>query len=198
MNKLLNCQPILRSALLLSVALLLTACMTWSAGAVARTMLSLAANPDNTLLYPSEDEEPMTIRFPEVTGANLQGEPFSLPGGFAAPYNLVLLAYTQQQPYDVYTGLPLLEQLEADSGDVRYYELPTLPLYNPLFRAQIDYRMYAGIPDPETRARTITLYLDVDAFNRALGIENSEQMRLLLVTPQGASLRGILEAQLTR
>jgi hypothetical protein len=56
---------------------------------------------------------------------------------------------------------------------------------NPLYRWGIDSGMRAGIPDARTRAITITLYLDKEAYRRALEIPNEETIHLLLVDRAG-------------
>lgn len=126
--------------------------------------------------------------FPEVAAFNLLGKKFNLPGDFAKPYNIVILAYDREQQKDVYTWLPLLQKLATDFPKVAYYELPTLPEYNALARAQIDNWMLAGISDKDDRDRTITIYLDVESFNQALKIKNTREIQILLVTPEGEIL----------
>ena len=48
--------------------------------------------------------------------------------------------------------------------------------------------MRSGIPDRETRAATVTLYTGVKAFTRALGIQTTRQIAVLVVTPAGEVL----------
>jgi hypothetical protein len=48
--------------------------------------------------------------------------------------------------------------------------------------------MRAGIPNPKTRERTITLYLDKAQFRRALGMPDEEHIYILLVDRQGKEL----------
>ncbi|MEM7649564.1 MAG: hypothetical protein AAF283_10305 [Cyanobacteria bacterium P01_A01_bin.70] len=123
--------------------------------------------------------------FPVVSGFNLLGDQFFLPSDLTTPYSVVILVYDQPQQSDVYTWVPLLEAIETDFADVRYYELPTLPEFNAAFRAQVDRWMIDGIPDEAARDRTITLYLDVEAFNQRLGIDNPDEIQLLLITSEG-------------
>ncbi|MGF1524491.1 MAG: hypothetical protein ACFBSF_19385 [Leptolyngbyaceae cyanobacterium] len=150
-----------------------------------RTMWYLSPNAQNLVSQSAVGAE---AGFPNVSGFNLLGDQFYFPGDFTAPYNVVLLVYTQSQQNDVYPWLPLLEQLEADYSSVQYYELPTLPEFNAAARAQLDQWMIAGIPDEATRNRTVTLYLDVENFNRAVGIDSTEAIQILLVTPEGEIL----------
>jgi hypothetical protein len=48
--------------------------------------------------------------------------------------------------------------------------------------------MRAGIPDPATRARTITLYLDKAGFRESLDIENEANIWLYLFDRSGQVL----------
>lgn len=48
--------------------------------------------------------------------------------------------------------------------------------------------MRAGIPNPKSRERTITLYLDKDDFRAALGLEDEEHIFVLLIDQQGKEL----------
>ena len=122
--------------------------------------------------------------FPVVSGFNLLGDQFFLPSDLTTPYSVVILIYDQPQQSDVYTWVPLLEAIETDFVDVRYYELPTLPEFNAAFRAQVDQWMIDGIPDEAARDRTITLYLDVEAFNQRLGIDTPDEIQQLLTPPK--------------
>jgi hypothetical protein len=49
----------------------------------------------------------------------------------------------------------------------------------------IDGGMRSGIPDPEARARTITLYTDVSLFNQALNIESVDTIYAVLLDEDG-------------
>jgi hypothetical protein len=49
----------------------------------------------------------------------------------------------------------------------------------------IDYWMITGIQDPDVRATTITLYLDVPKFLQALKLPNSSTIYVLLLDRKG-------------
>lgn len=142
----------------------------------------------NRAIVLAADDQNASNRFPVVSGLNLLGEQFNLPEDFSDLYNIVVIAYTQEHQSDVYTWLPILADIEATYSEFRYYELPTLPSYNPVFRAQIDGWMIAGIPDDDTRSRTITLYLDVDAFNERISVDGVQEIQVLLVSAEGEIL----------
>jgi hypothetical protein len=125
------------------------------------------------------------MKFPIVQGSNLSGKPYRLPRDFEGEYNIVVIPYERQQQDDVDTWGPLLEQLAEKYPNLRYYELPTLPDFGRVQRFFIDNGMRGGIPDPSVRARTITLYLDVRAFNSALNIPTMDDIYVLLMNREG-------------
>jgi hypothetical protein len=123
-------------------------------------------------------------RFPPITGETLTGRPVELPGEFEAPLNLVLVAFRRGQQPDVDTWLPAAAALEADYP-LRYYELPVISrLYAPA-KAFIDGGMRAGIPDTDTRERTITVYTDKSVVRRALDIEDETAIHAFLLDRDG-------------
>ena len=130
-------------------------------------------------------EEADESYFPEVAGRNINEQQYALPNGFKGQYNLVLMAFTQRHQSAVNTWLDELKTLEKQYSQLRVYELPTLPAFPQWQQRQLDNWMSAGISDPVTRERTITLYTDVDAMKEALNIRNTSRIRLFLVDRNG-------------
>ena len=128
------------------------------------------------------------MKFPTVSGSNLQRNKVTLPHEFQGELNLVLIAFQQWQQRQVDTWIPFARQLEKDHPAVRYYELPTIQRLNALARTFINEGMRAGIPDPLARERTITLYLDKPAFRQALQLPGEEDISVLLLDRQGQVL----------
>jgi hypothetical protein len=128
------------------------------------------------------------MRFPEVQGSNLQGRRFALPGDFEGEFNIVLIAFKRCQQYDANTWLPLLKRLRRQYPALRYYELPTIDELPRLRQVMLDMGMRMGIPDRPTREMTITLYLDKDAFRRALDIPHEDAIAVLVVDRDGQVL----------
>lgn len=128
------------------------------------------------------------MRFPDVIGSNLQRKKLNLPRDFQGELNLVLIAFQQWQQTQVDTWIPFARQLEATHSGVRYYELPTIQRFNALARTFINEGMRAGIPDPVARERTITLYLDKNAFRQALQLPREDDIYVLLLDRQGSVL----------
>lgn len=78
-----------------------------------------------------------------------------------------------------------MNQLEQSQAGFRFYELPILQRRNVLYQTFINEGMRAGIPDPATRQRTITLYIDKDNFKSASGLTDEEHIYLLLADRVG-------------
>lgn len=125
------------------------------------------------------------MQFPNVKGSNLSGREFALPADFEAELNVVAVAFQMWHQNEVDTWMPLLEQLERRLPVVRAYELPVLRSMNRFSQWMIDQGMRGGIPDPATRARTITLYLDKQRFRQALGLPDEDHIYVLLVDRDG-------------
>jgi len=127
-------------------------------------------------------EEP---HFPIVSGFNLERQEFEFPRDFEGELNLVIVPFEMRQQEDVNTWVPTAQELERSFPGFVYYELPTIYRLPTLSRTFINEGMRAGIPDQKARERTITLYLDKEAFKEALGIESEEVIHLFLVNQEG-------------
>jgi hypothetical protein len=128
------------------------------------------------------------MQFPAVTGSNLQRRKLDLPQDFEGDLNLVLIAFQQWQQTQVDTWIPFARQLEEIHSGLRYYELPTIQRLDVLARTFINEGMRAGLPDPIVRERTITLYLDKNAFRQALQLPREDDIYVLLLDRQGQVL----------
>ena len=123
--------------------------------------------------------------FPHVSGYNLEGQRFNLPGDLEGEFNLLFIPFQRWHQDWVDGWMPAAQRLKAAYPGLHVYEIPTLPAMNIFARMGIDLGMKMGIPDRAVRAATITLYLDKDAYRRALEITSEETIYLLLVTRAG-------------
>jgi len=128
------------------------------------------------------------MRFPAVSGANLSRKTMSLPEALEGELNVLIIAFQRWQQGLIESWVPLLEQLERNIPGMRYYELPVLQRLDPISRTFINEGMRAGIPDPDARDRTITLYVDRSSFRSALGLPDEDTIYVLLVDRQGQVL----------
>jgi hypothetical protein len=126
--------------------------------------------------------------FPLTRGENLEGRVFTLPAGLEGAYNLLFIAFQRDQQTDIDSWLPFVKQLVKEYPALAYYELPTIYRGNPLFRWWLNTSMHMGIPDKKAREATITLYLDKQAFRKALDIPDEDHIYVLLVNRKGEVL----------
>jgi len=112
----------------------------------------------------------------------------NLPDDFEGELNIVLIAFQQWHQKLVDTWIPAAEQLEAEFRGVKYYELPTIHSMSFISKTFINEGMRAGIPNPKSRQRTITLYLDKEPFRQSLGITSEDTITILLVDKDGEVL----------
>ena len=125
------------------------------------------------------------MTFPKVRGSNLLKQKQALPGDFQGKLNLVFIPFLRWHQAEVDSWGALAEKLEQEYPGLCYYELPTLQAGGPLYQIFLNEGMRAGIPNPKTRERTITLYLDKADFRAALEIPDEQHITILVVDQQG-------------
>jgi len=126
--------------------------------------------------------------FPHIKSADLNGRSLSLPGDFPAPFSLVFVAFEMRQQAEVDSWRPFVDQARSKRPALGVFELPTIARRFRLMQFVIDNGMRSGITDRETRGATVTLYTDVAAFKRALGVKSTKEIAVLVVTPTGEIL----------
>ena len=125
------------------------------------------------------------MTFPTVNGSNLLREKLTLAQDFQGKFNLIFIPFEQWQQMEVDSWMALAKELEEQFDDLVYYELPTIQSRNTFYKMLINEGMRAGISNPKTRERTITLYLDKADFRAALGMLDEEHIYILVVDRQG-------------
>jgi len=125
------------------------------------------------------------MTFPTVSGSNLLRQKMTLPQDFQGKFNLLFVPFEQWQQMEVDSWMALAGKLEGEFDGLVFYELPTIQSRNIFFKMFINEGMRAGIPNPKTRERTITLYLDKTDFRAALGVTDEAHIYLLVVDRQG-------------
>lgn len=128
------------------------------------------------------------VRFPTVSGFNLNRQELEFPRAFQGELNLLFVPFLQFQQTIVNTWISLADELESAFPELAYYELPTIHELPALSRTFINEGMRAGIPNAKARARTVTLYVDLARFMRALDISDRNEVHVLLVDRQGIIL----------
>ena len=123
-----------------------------------------------------------------LSGRSLDGRALELPGDFDVPHTFLVVAFRREQQELVDGWLPWLSELEKERDDVAVYELPVLSsIYGPM-RWFIDGGMTRGIPDPAARARTVTVYTDVEKVLENLSLEGTDTIAVLLLGGSGRIL----------
>jgi hypothetical protein len=123
-------------------------------------------------------------RFPPVTGEALDGTPFVAPRDLANGRTVALFGFAIEQRAELETWVPYLDALARGGTGVRARLF--VPLGVPkIMRGALVGAMKAAVTQPELRASTIPLFVDVHAFVRALGIGDRAHLVILLVQPDG-------------
>jgi hypothetical protein len=125
------------------------------------------------------------MKFPKVSGKDLNGVEHTIPDKLEGKLNLLVVAFLQWQVRPIETWVPFLQSLVDEHPGIQFYELPTLREFNVLSQWFIDSGMRGGIRDKEMRARTITLYIDKSEFTQALEIPTEDTIYLFLVDCDG-------------
>lgn len=125
------------------------------------------------------------MRFPEVTGSNLLRRKVTLPDDLQGELNILFIAFYQWHQALVDSWVPMARQLEQTFPGVQFYEIPVIQKMNVISKTFINEGMRAGIPNQTTREKTITLYIDKEAFRRALDIPHEETIWVLVLDRQG-------------
>jgi hypothetical protein len=137
--------------------------------------------PSKSKLLVKSDE----TSFPVVSGYNLNRQELEFPQDFEKDLNLIIIAFQQYQQRIVNTWLPFAQEIEAAFPEFIYYELPTINEMPSFSRTFINEGMRAGIPDQTARERTITLYINKDAFKSTLNIPDENNIYIFLVEREG-------------
>lgn len=125
------------------------------------------------------------MQLPTVTGKNLDRKQMTFPDDFTGQVNLVFIPFKRWHQDDVDGWVPFVGKMSQEYPAMSFYEFPTLPDSNFIYRTFLNEGMRAGIPDKATRARTITLYIDKAKFRQALDIPNENSMWIYLFDQSG-------------
>jgi hypothetical protein len=130
------------------------------------------------------------MQLPIVSGYNLSREKMVFPRDFAGEYNLVFIPFQQWQQREVDSWVPFANAIAESNSEFTYYEFPTIRNMNFFARTFINEGMRAGIPDPHTRERTITLYLDKQRFRRSWILNTESAISVILFDRDGTNCGG--------
>jgi hypothetical protein len=124
--------------------------------------------------------------FPRVTARNLEGRTVDIPAGLSGTYNLLVLAFKRDHQYPIKTWMPHFAKLESDYLGLEVWEVAALSRSYRIWRGAIDSGMRAGVPDPRARRHTLTAYVDVRGLQRALNLQDLDDIHLFLLGQSGS------------
>jgi hypothetical protein len=131
------------------------------------------------------DRDSSAPHFPTVEARALDGRRLILPDDLDGGRNLLAVAFQRRHQSDVDTWLDEFESLKKDHEDLFTGEVPTLSRRWAPVRGFIDGGMAAAIPDPRTRATTMTVYGDVSRVSDSLGLPDREKIAVVLCDREG-------------
>lgn len=140
---------------------------------------------DNRITSQAPIAPEATEIFPQVAGRNLRRDRVELPRDFGPGLTVVFVAFQQWQQGQVDSWLPAVKELQTAFPSLDFLELPVISDRSGIWQLFINEGMRAGIPDPATRQRTVTLYLDKGEFRRQLSLPDEQDIYILLVDPEG-------------
>ncbi len=126
------------------------------------------------------------LRFPVISGDNLNGQSFTLPADFKGKTTLVIVPFDESQQVSAQTWLTLARDLASHNSNFAYYNVPIFPNMAAPMRTLIRAGMVATISDAQLRAITITVFLDKrDQFLSSLNIADVSTMQVFLLDGDG-------------
>ncbi len=123
--------------------------------------------------------------FPRLVGETLSRQPMRLPEDLEGEINLVFVAFQRRHQDDVDHWLRQLGDIETEFDGLASYEVPLLMRFPRFYRQWIDDGMRAGIPDPKTRSRTITVYTNRRHFLDTVGLPDESDILVTLLDQEG-------------
>lgn len=128
------------------------------------------------------------MQFPALKVRDLEGAEHVIPDGLPGGPHVIILAFQQWHQSLVEHWKPELEALARRHAGTEVWEVPSISSGYRLFRGSIDGGMRAGIPDPQTRRHTLTVYTDLRALAADLEIDTLDTVQLFLVDCGGTVL----------
>ena len=118
--------------------------------------------------------------FPTIIGKNLNKQVTSIPDDFSEQPLIVIAAFQRWHQNLVDQSMENLDKMNMNETHI-IIEVPVIKKSSMLQRMRLDGLMRAAISDVGVRQRTITVYLDKQAFRDSLNIANEDTMYWFLV-----------------
>lgn len=129
--------------------------------------------------------------FPSITGKNLNKEILTIPDDYDGKNLLVIVAFQQWQQRLVDDMIAILEASDLELTH-SIIEVPVIQRSTKFRQIRLDTLMRVAIRDRRIRQRTITVYLDKQAFRDKLSIPDDNSIHWFLIhhTSKNILLRG--------
>ena len=118
--------------------------------------------------------------FPTIIGKNLNKQVTAIPDDFSDQPLIVIAAFQRWHQNLVDQSMENLDKMNMNETHT-IIEVPVIKKSSMLQRMRLDGLMRAAISDVGVRQRTITVYLDKQAFRDSLNIANEDTMYWFLV-----------------
>jgi hypothetical protein len=128
------------------------------------------------------------MQFPALKVRDLEGVDHVIPHGLSGGPHVIIVAFQQWHQMLVDRWVPGLHELAQRHPGMEVWEVPSISKGYRVFRGGIDGGMRAGIPDPDTRRHTLTIYTDIHEMARELEIESLDTIHTFLVDCTGTVL----------
>jgi len=118
--------------------------------------------------------------FPSITGKNLNKEKLTIPDDYNEKNLLVIVAFQQWQQGVVDEAIAILEASNLDHN-LSILEIPVIQRSTRFRQIRLDTLMRVAIRDRRVRQRTVTVYIDKQAFRDQLNIPNDDSIHWFLI-----------------
>ena len=125
------------------------------------------------------------MKFPEVTGSNLEFREFKLPYDFQGVLNILIISFKRSHQILANNWISFLNKLVNKFPIIEYYILYTINRRFKTTRFMIDEGMRSRIPSKPIRERTITLYIKKKPFKKDLEIPDEKTVYVFLAKSNG-------------
>jgi hypothetical protein len=122
----------------------------------------------------------MSERFPPVTGKNLNKETLTIPDDYNEKNLLAIVAFQQWHQKVVDDMIAIFEASNLDRNH-SIIEVPVIQRSTKFRQIRLDTLMRVAIRDRRIRQRTVTVYIDKQAFREKLNIPDDNSVHWFLI-----------------
>ena len=123
--------------------------------------------------------------FPTLTGATLDHGPLIIPYGLAGEFNLLLMAFSPAQQFELNSWLPHLDKAMRLYPHLGFHVLATLPELDEGYQKSIHTNLQEEVREPLLRPAMVSLFVDKARLFQALDIPHDRTTYLLLIEREG-------------